>query len=148
MKVIFQKDVKGQGKKGEIKEVSEGYARNYLIPNGLVVEANEANLKKLSAIEKSNAKKEQEKLEQAQQLAKQIETLDLRIPAKAGEGGRLFGAVTSKQIAEALEAKNIKIDKRKIEMEDSIRTLGTTQVIVRLHPKVTATLKVHVVEEK
>lgn len=148
MKVIFQKDVKGQGKKGEVKEVSEGYARNYLIPKGLVVEANEANLKKLSAIEKSNARKEQEKLEQAQQLAKQLESMDIRIPAKAGEGGRLFGAVTSKQIADALEAKNIKIDKRKIEMEDSIRSLGTTQVIVRLHPKVTATLKVHVIEEK
>ncbi len=148
MKVIFQKDVKGQGKKGEIKEVSEGYARNFLIPKGLVLEANDANIKSLKAVEKSIERKEQEKLEEAQQLAKKLEGMDIRLPAKAGEGGRLFGAVTSKQIADYLETKKVKIDKRKIEMNDPIRTLGATQVVVRVHPKVTATIKVHVVEEK
>lgn len=147
MKVIFQKDVKGQGKKGEVKEVSEGYARNYLIPKGLVLEANEVNMKSLKAMEKSQERKEQERLAEAQQLAKQLEAMEVRIAAKAGEGGRLFGAVTSKQIADLLESKKVKVDKRKIEMSDSIRTLGTTQVKVQVHPKVTATLKVHVVEE-
>jgi large subunit ribosomal protein L9 len=148
MKVIFQKDVKGQGKKGEIKEVSEGYARNFLFPKGLAIEANEANLKTLKAVEKSMERKEQERLEQAQQLAKELEAMEIRIPARSGEGGRLFGAVTSKQIADYLESKNKNIDKRKIELDEPIRTLGTTQVLVRLHPKVTATLKVQVVEEK
>lgn len=148
MKVIFQKDVKGQGKKGEVKEVSEGYARNYLLPKGLVLEANDANLKSHKAVEKSIERKEQEKHEQAEQLAKELEEMDIRIHAKAGEGGRLFGAVTSKQIADYLESKKVKIDKRKIELNEQIRTLGTTQVVVRLHPKVTATIKVHVVEEK
>lgn len=148
MKVIFQKDVKGQGKKGEVKDVSEGYARNYLLPKGLAVEANEANLKSLKAMEKSMERKEQERLEEAQQLAKQLEEMDIRLTAKAGEGGRLFGAVTSKQITDFLATKKVKIDKRKVEMNDPIRTLGTTQVTVRLHPKVTATIKVHVVEEK
>lgn len=148
MKVIFQKDVKGQGKKGEVKEVSEGYARNYLLPKGLVLEANDANLKSHKAVEKSIERKEQEKHEQAEQLAKELEAMDIRIHAKAGEGGRLFGAVTSKQIADYLESKKVKIDKRKIELNEQIRTLGTTQVVVRLHPKVTATIKVHVVEEK
>ncbi len=148
MKVIFQKDVKGQGKKGEIKEVSEGYARNYLLPKGLVIEANDANLKTLQAVEKSVERKEQEKKEQAEALAKQLEAMDIRIPAKAGDGGRLFGAVTSKQIADFLESKKVKVDKRKIELNEQIRSLGTTEVIVRLHPKVAATIKVHVVEEK
>lgn len=148
MKVIFQKDVKGQGKKGEVKEVSEGYARNYLLPKGLVIEANDANIKTLKAVEKSVERKEQEKKEQAEQLAKQLEAMDIRIPAKAGEGGRLFGAVTSKQIADFLESKKVKIDKRKIELNEQIRTLGTTEVVVRLHPQVSAKIKVHVVEEK
>jgi large subunit ribosomal protein L9 len=93
-------------------------------------------------------RKEQERLEQAQQLAKELEAMEIRIPARSGEGGRLFGAVTSKQIADYLESKNKNIDKRKIELDEPIRTLGTTQVLVRLHPKVTATLKVQVVEEK
>lgn len=148
MKVIFQKDVKGQGKKGEIKEVSEGYARNFLLPKGLVIEANDANIKTIKAVEKSVERKEQEKKEQAELLAKQLETMDIRIPAKAGEGGRLFGAVTSKQIADFLESKKVKIDKRKIELNEQIRTLGTTEVVVRLHPQVSAKIKVHVVEEK
>lgn len=148
MKVIFQKDVKGQGKKGEIKEVSEGYARNFLIPKGLVLEATDANLKTQQAVDKSMERKEQEKKEQAEQLAKQLEAMDIRIPAKAGEGGRLFGAVTTKQIADFLEAKKVKVDKRKIELNEQIRVLGTTEVVVRLHPKVSAKIKVHVVEEK
>lgn len=147
MKVIFQKDVKGQGKKGEIKEVSDGYARNFLIPRGLAVEATEANLSILRAKERSEEKKERERLEEAKAIAKKLESLELVIKAKAGEGGRLFGAVTSKQIAEALKAKNIEIDKRKIDLEEPIRALGFAHVPVKLHPEVTATVKVLITEE-
>ncbi|CAJ1000734.1 MULTISPECIES: 50S ribosomal protein L9 [Bacillales] len=147
MKVIFLQDVKGQGKKGEVKDLSEGYVRNFLLPRGLVKEATEANLKTLEAQKRSEAKrKEQEKLE-AQELAKRLNELTVKVAGKAGEGGRLFGAISSKQVAQALEEQfNIKVDKRKLEME-AIRSLGVTQIKVKLHNEVTATLKVHVVEE-
>jgi large subunit ribosomal protein L9 len=147
MKVIFLQDVKGQGKKGEIKDLSEGYARNYLIPKGLAKEATEGNIRDLDAKKRSEAKrKEQEKLE-AQELAVKINEITVKIKGKAGEGGRLFGAVSSKQVIQALEEQhNIKLDKRKLEM-DAIRSLGYTNVKVKLHNEVTATLKVHVVEE-
>ncbi|MFY0544022.1 50S ribosomal protein L9 [Brevibacillus sp. H7] len=147
MKVIFLKDVKGQGKKGEIKDLSEGYVRNFLLPKGLVKEATEANVKTLEAQKRSEEKrKEQEKLD-AQELAAKINELTVKVKGKAGEGGRLFGAISSKQVAEALEEQfKIKLDKRKLEMEP-IRALGVTQVKAKLHNEVTATLKVHVVEE-
>lgn len=147
MKVIFQKDVKGQGKKGEIKEVSDGYARNFLFPNGYAIPATEANLKQLRNREKNEALKEQERLNQAKSLAAQLEALQLTIPAKAGSGGRLFGAITSKQIAEVLGKQGIEIDKRKIELDEPIRILGRYVVKVHLHPGVTASLHVNVTEE-
>lgn len=148
MKVIFLKDVKGQGKKGEVKDLSEGYVRNFLLPRGLVKEATEANMKTLDAQQRSEAKrKEQEKLD-AEKLAETINEITVKVAGKAGEGGRLFGAISSKQVAQALEDQfQIKLDKRKLEME-AIRALGVTQVKVKLHNEVTATLKVHVVEEK
>ncbi|AIG28902.1 50S ribosomal protein L9 [Brevibacillus sp. 7WMA2] len=147
MKVIFLKDVKGQGKKGEIKELSEGYVRNFLLPRGLVKEATEGNVKNLEAQKKSEDKrKEQEKLE-AQQLAEKMNEMTVKIKGKAGEGGRLFGAISSKQVVEALEEQfNVKVDKRKLDMEP-IRSLGVTQVKTKLHHDVVAILKVHVVEE-
>ncbi|MEJ8547375.1 50S ribosomal protein L9 [Brevibacillus borstelensis] len=147
MKVIFLKDVKGQGKKGEVKDLSEGYVRNFLLPRGLVKEATEANMKTLDAQQRSEAKrKEQEKIE-AQQLAEKMNEITVKVSGKAGEGGRLFGAISSKQVIQALEDQfQIKLDKRKLEME-AIRALGVTQVKVKLHNEVTATLKVHVVEE-
>ncbi len=147
MKVIFLKDVKGQGKKGEIKDLSEGYVRNFLLPRGLVKEATESNLKVLEAQQRSEEKrKEQEKLE-AQELAKKLNELTVKVKGKAGEGGRLFGAISSKQVVQALEEQEgIKLDKRKLDMEN-IRSLGVTQVKVKLHNEVTATLKVHVIEE-
>jgi len=147
MKVIFLKDVKGQGKKGEVKDLSEGYVRNFLLPRGLVKEATEGNVKTLEAQKRSEEKrKEQEKLD-AQALGAKINELTVKVKGKAGEGGRLFGAISSKQVAEALDEQfRIKVDKRKLEMEP-IRALGVTQIKVKLHPEVTATLKVHVVEE-
>ncbi|WP_139492482.1 50S ribosomal protein L9 [Brevibacillus dissolubilis] len=147
MKVIFLKDVKGQGKKGEIKELSEGYVRNFLLPRGLAKEATEGNVKTLDAQKRSDEKrKEQEKIE-AQELAKKIDEITVKIEGKAGEGGRLFGAISSKQVVDALEKQfGMKVDKRKLDME-AIRTLGVTQVKVKLHPEAIATLKVHVVEQ-
>ncbi|ASJ56533.1 50S ribosomal protein L9 [Brevibacillus sp. M2.1A] len=147
MKVIFLQDVKGQGKKGEVKDLSEGYVRNFLLPKKLVKEATDSNVKTLDAQKRSEDKrKEQEKLD-AQELGKKLEELTVKVTGKAGEGGRLFGAISSKQVAQALEDQfKIKVDKRKLEM-DAIRALGVTQIKVKLHNEVTVTLKVHVVEE-
>jgi large subunit ribosomal protein L9 len=147
MKVIFLKDVKGQGKKGEVKDLSEGYVRNFLLPKGLVKEATEGNVKTLEAQKRSEEKRKEQEKKDAQELALKINELTVKVKGKAGEGGRLFGAISSKQVAEALEEQfKIKVDKRKLEMEP-IRALGVTQVKVKLHNEVTATLKVHVVEE-
>jgi large subunit ribosomal protein L9 len=148
MKVIFLKDVKGKGKKGEVKNVADGYAHNFLFKNGLAIEASPSNLKMLEAQKKREEKLAAEELAESKKLKEQLEKLTVELKAKAGEGGRLFGSITSKQIAEELQkAHNIKIDKRKIELPDAIRSLGYTNVPVKLHPEVTATLKVHVTEQ-
>ncbi|MFE4712383.1 MULTISPECIES: 50S ribosomal protein L9 [Paenibacillus] len=148
MKVIFLKDVKGQGKKGQVKEVSEGYATNFLLPRGLVRPATEGNVKVLENQAAAEQRRKDNEKEEAQNLGKKLDELTLTMKAKAGEGGRLFGAITSKQIAEALASANgITIDKRKIELGEPIRHLGVTQVSVKLHTEVKATLKVQVTEE-
>ncbi|MCP1136880.1 50S ribosomal protein L9 [Paenibacillus polysaccharolyticus] len=147
MKVIFIKDMKGQGKKGQVKEVSEGYAQNFLLPRGIVRPATEGNMKTLDNQKAAEERLKQEEKAEAEALAKKLEAEVTELKAKAGEGGRLFGAITSKQIAEALSKKGLKIDKRKIELDDPIRTLGVTQVTVKVHPEVKATLKVQVTEE-
>lgn len=147
MKVIFLKDVKGKGKKGEIKNVADGYAYNFLIKQGLAIEANQANMSTLSAQQKKEEKAAADDLAEAKSLKNSLEKITVELTAKAGEGGRLFGSITSKQIAEALQKKhNIKIDKRKMELEDAIRSLGHTKVPVKLHHEVTASLDVHVKE--
>jgi len=149
MKVIFLKDVKGKGKKGEVKEVADGYANNYLFKRGLAVEATEANLKKLKAQKKKEEELARQQLEEAKRLKEKLEKLTLEFTAKAGQGGRLFGSITAKQIAEQLQkVHDIKIDRRKIEMPDAIRSLGYTKVPVKLHSQVMATLNVHVKEEQ
>jgi large subunit ribosomal protein L9 len=147
MKVIFLQDVKGQGKKGEIKEVSEGYARNFLLPKGVVQIATEGAKKSLDQITASAAKKKEQEKDEFKALAAKLAEMTIVIKAKAGEGGRLFGAITSKQIAEALEGQKVKIDKRKIELDEPIRVLGVTKVTVKLYPDVKGTLNVQVVEE-
>jgi large subunit ribosomal protein L9 len=147
MKVIFLKDVKGKGKKGEVKNVADGYAHNFLLKQGLAIEANQANISTLSAQKKKEEKIAANELEEAKELKEKLEKITVEFSAKAGEGGRLFGSITSKQIAEELNKKNgIKIDKRKIELSDAIRALGYTKVPVKLHTEVTATLNVHVKE--
>lgn len=147
MKVIFLQDVKGQGKKGEVKDLSEGYVRNFLLPKGLVKIASEGNIKTLEVINASEEKRKAKEKADAQALGKRLEELTVVVKTKAGEGGRLFGAITSKQIAEELAKMGIKIDKRKIELDEPIRTLGVTQVTVKLHVDVKATLKVQAAEE-
>jgi large subunit ribosomal protein L9 len=147
MKIIFLQDVKGQGKKGEVKEVSDAYARNVLLKKGLAAEANAANLNKLQAQNKAAERKAREELEEAKKLAAVLEKTVVSVKTKAGEGGRVFGSVTSKQIADALEAMKLKVDKRKILLEEPIKTLGTTVVQVKLHPEVSADVRVHVQAE-
>jgi large subunit ribosomal protein L9 len=147
MKVIFLKDVKGRGKKGEIKNVADGYAQNFLLKQGLAVEANAANIGTLNAQKKKEEKVAAEELAEAKVLKTKIDEITVEFAVKSGEGGRLFGSITSKQVAEELKKTHgIKVDKRKIEMEDAIRSLGYTKVPVKLHHEVTATLNVHVKE--
>jgi len=147
MKVIFLQDVKGQGKKGEIKDVAEGYARNYLIPRGLAQIATPGATKSVEQMNAAQAKRKEREKQEAMELAAKLAEMKVVIKAKAGEGGRLFGAITSKQIAEELEKMNVKIDKKKIELDEPIRTLGVTKVPLRLYPEVKGTLTVQVVEE-
>lgn len=147
MKVIFLKDVKGKGKKGEVKNVADGYAQNFLLKQGLAVEATTANMSTLDAKKRKEEKEAEQELENSKKLKEALEALTVNLKAKSGEGGRLFGSITSKQIAEELQkAHGFKIDKRKFELQDAIRALGHTNVPVKLHPQVTATLKVHVTE--
>ncbi|MEW9699596.1 50S ribosomal protein L9 [Paenibacillus sp. SI8] len=148
MKVILLKDVKGQGKKGEVKEVSEGYANNFLFAQGLASPATQGTVKVLDNQKKAEQRRKDQEKADAQALGEKLGEMTVTIKAKAGEGGRLFGAITSKQIAEVLEKQKIVIDKRKIVLEDPIRTLGVTKVPVKLHSEVTATLSVQVIEEK
>lgn len=148
MKVIFLKDVKGKGKKGEVKNVADGYAQNFLVKQGLAIEATNSNVNVLEAQKRKEEKEAELELKHSQDLKVKIEAITVELKAKSGEGGRLFGSISSKQIAEELQkVHGIKIDKRKLEMEDSIRSLGVTNIVAKLHPKVTATLKVHVDEQ-
>ncbi len=148
MKVILLKDVKGTGKKGEVKEVSDGYARNFLIKKGVAVEASQTNMKELDEKEKSKERKALIEYEEGVLLGKQMEEINIQIEVKAGEGGRLFGSITSKEIAEQLKKqKNLDIDKRKILMDEPIRTLGSTFVEIKLHQKVTTKIRVDVKEK-
>jgi large subunit ribosomal protein L9 len=147
MKVILLKDVKSQGKKGEVKEVSEGYAQNFLLKQGLAKIASDSNIKVMDQQKLSEKKKKDNEKAEAQALAAKIGELTLQIKGKAGEGGRLFGSITTKQIAEELDRQyKIALDKRKMTLDDPIRVLGTTSVPIKLYPEVLATLKVQVTE--
>ena len=150
MKVIFLQDVKGKGKKGEIKEVPSGYAQNFLIKKNLAKEATNQSMAELKGKQKAKEKQDAEVLAEAKELKALLEKEEtvVKINAKAGEDGRLFGSIPSKQIADALNKQyKIKIDKRKIELDQPIRALGFTQVPVKLHPQVTATINVHTIQE-
>ena len=144
MKVIFLEDVKGKGKKGDVKEIADGYAK-FLITNKKAVQATNANMATLKGQQKRVEKDKQEELVQAKLLAKQLEDVEVKITVKAGEGGRLFGSVSSKQIVE--EQHDLKVDKKKIDLPHGIQALGYTNVKIKLHSQVEGTIKVHVVEQ-
>ena len=147
MKVILLEDVKALGKKGAIVNVSDGYARNMIIKKKLGLEATPKNLNELK-LQKANAEKvAQENLESAQAFAKDLETKEIILTLKVGEGGRTFGSVSSKEISEAAKVQlGLDIDKKKLQLPSPIRNLGVTQVPVKLHPKVTGSLKVWIKE--
>lgn len=147
MKVILLQDVKSLGKKGDIVNVSDGYARNNIIPKKLGVEATAKNLNDVKLQNKHADKVAQENLENAQELAKKIETLKVVVKLRSGEGGRTFGSISTKEIAAAVkEQHNLELDKKKMQLSESIKALGSYEVPVKLHPKVTAKLTVSVVE--
>ncbi len=148
MKVIFLKDVKNKGKKGEVKEVASGYAHNFLFKKGLAEEANAVNLKKLDAQKEEVRQQEADDLQAAKDLKAELEGKEVEIKTKAGEDGRLFGSVSSKQVIEAyLKQHGLKLDKRKLDMPDTFKSLGYHKVSIKLHSEVEAELKVHVVEQ-
>ncbi|HBC4491355.1 TPA: 50S ribosomal protein L9 [Staphylococcus aureus] len=148
MKVIFTQDVKGKGKKGEVKEVPVGYASNFLLKKNYAVEATPGNLKQLE-LQKKRAKQErQQEIEDAKALKETLSNIEVEVSAKTGEGGKLFGSVSTKQIAEALKAQHdIKIDKRKMDLPNGIHSLGYTNVPVKLDKEVEGTIRVHTVEQ-
>ena len=149
MKVILLEDVKSLGKKGEIVNVSDGYARNMILPKKLGVEATSKNLNDLKLRKANEEKVAQENFEAAQAFAKELETKEIILTLKVGEGGRTFGSISGKEISEAAKKQlNLEIDKKKLQLSSPIRNLGVTNVPVRLHPKVTGSLKVWVKEEQ
>jgi len=144
MKVIFLKDVKNVAKAGEIKEVKEGYARNFLFKNGLAIEATEANLNNLKRKKEQEAIAEKNKIEEAKNLSKKLSNITLTLKRKAGEKGRLFGAITNTEIAEELEKMGLNIDKKLIELKNPIKEIGEYKIKVNLYKEIKGefTLKV------
>ncbi len=149
MKLILLQDVRGQGKKGDIIEASDGYARNYLLPRKLAAQATADVLNAKKIADEATARRIQKEKEEAQQTARQLKELKVRIQAKAGSGGRLFGSVTAKEIAEELKKQHqVEVQKNKIVLDETIKNFGTYQVKVKLYPEVTGTLNVVVTEQQ
>lgn len=144
MKVLLKQDVAKIGKKGELLEVKEGYARNFLIPNGLAVEASGGALKQLEEEKKAQDRRKLKEKEEAQALAGKIGNVSLVLRHKAGDEGRLFGSITSSEIAEGLKQKGFEVDKKKIVLDDPIRLVGDYTVKLKMHPEVSATINVQV----
>ncbi|MDR1521763.1 MAG: 50S ribosomal protein L9 [Streptococcaceae bacterium] len=150
MQVIFTADVKGKGKRGELKDVSVGYAQNFLFKKGLAKKATTAAVSALKSQEKVKAKQKAEFLAKAKELKAFLEkkTTIVEMKVKAGEGARLFGSITSKQVIEALfKQYNVKLDKHKMDLKTPIRSLGFTKIPIKLYTSVVANIKVHVVEK-
>ena len=148
MKVILQQDVRGQGKKGQLVEVSDGYARNFLLPKKLAVPATAENVNTMKQQEKARQAQMAAEKAEAQALAEKLKSIQAKLTAKAGEGGRLFGAVTSKEIAEALSAQHgLNIAKTKLVLDEPIKSCGGYQIKAKLGYEIMGTVKVMVVEE-
>jgi len=147
MKIILRKDHNKLGKIGDIVEVKDGYARNYLIPRNIAYTADGSSLRALEEEKKQHASREQRALQQAQKVAAQMEKISITLKVKVGEDEKLFGSVTSQMIADALQEKGISVDKRIIELEEPIKILGIYTVTIKLHHEVTGKVKVWVVRE-
>ena len=147
MKIILKEDVKSIGSMGQIIDVADGFARNYLVPRGLAVEANVKNIKSLEHEKRVIQEKAKKIKNQAQDFAGKISGMTVLIKAKAGEEGKLFGSVTTMDVAEQLKNEGIDIDKKKISLEEPIKRLGSYSVKVKVHPEISAEVNVQVVEE-
>ena len=148
MVVILNRDIKGTGKAGDVVKVSDGYARNMLLPRGWATEATDGNVRSLEKQKALAAEKKAEEKAAAQAQAEKIKTLSVTIKTKAGEGGRIFGSITSKDIADALkEQHKITVDKKKIQLDMPVKQTGEMEVSIRLYPEVSAVLKVVIVAE-
>lgn len=148
MKVILKADIKGVGKKDEVINASDGYVRNFLFPKNLAVEANAENMSKLKAKQDSNAFKKSQEKEEAQKIADKLSKILMKVQVKAGENGKIFGGVSSKEIAENLEKQyNIKVDKKKIDLKETIKTLGMFTIEIKLYEGVVGKLKIDVISK-
>ena len=147
MKVILRQDYEPLGKIGEVVDVKDGYARNYLLPHKIAYTALKGNIQALEEEKKQAAKKTQQELKAAEETATELEKVSVTIPVQVGEEDKIFGSVTAQMIADALKEKSYDIDKRKIEIDETIKTLGIYSVSIKLHPSVSAKIKVWVVRE-
>ncbi|ABN53459.1 MAG TPA: 50S ribosomal protein L9 [Hungateiclostridium thermocellum] len=148
MKVILKEDVKGLGKKESLVEVSDGYARNFLIPKGLAVEATAANINIMQTKKEAEKNRKERELAQAKELAEKLKGIVVTLKAKAGENGKLFGSMTSKDVSDYLKKQhNLDIDKKKISLPESMKSLGTYEAEVKLYPGVSAKLTVKIEQE-
>lgn len=147
MEVILREDIKTLGKAGELVKVKPGYARNFLLPKGLAYEATEGNRKRIMAESKARDARAAEESSEARAMAAKLSNVSLDLTRKAGEGDRLFGSITAQDLADALAAQGHTVDKRRIELEHPIKTVGQHTVSIRLHPEVTAEIRVMVVAE-
>ena len=148
MKVILQQDIKSVGKKGDIVEVSEGYGRNFLLPKKFAIEATAVNLNVAKAKAGSAARKKAQDTDEAKLMASQLSKIEVTIPVKIGENGRLFGSVGGKDVAEVLKKKhNIDIDKRKITLKTEVTGVGAYEAVIKVHPEITSTIKINIAAE-
>lgn len=148
MKVILKADIKGVGKKDEVINASDGYARNFLFPKNLAVEANVENMSKLKAKQDSNAYKKSQEKEEAKKIADKLSKILLKVPVKAGENGKIFGGVSAKEISDLLkEEYKIEVDKKKIELKETIKTLGVRTITIKLYEGVIGDLKIDVISK-
>ena len=148
MKVILKADIKGVGKKDQVINASDGYARNFLFPKNLAVEANNENMSKLKAKQDSNAYKKSQEKEEAKKIADKLSKILLKVSVKAGENGKIFGGVSAKEISELLEKEyKIVVDKKKIELKETIKTLGVRTITIKLYEGVIGNLKIDVISQ-
>lgn len=145
MKIVLRDDVENLGRKGDVVDVADGYARNYLVPRGLAMKATKGAVAQAEAMRRNRAAREAREREAAQAQASAIAGIRIEIPARVGEGGKLFGSVTATDIAQALAARGVEVDRRKVGLDEPLKEVGDVEVLVRLHPEVEAAVTVAVV---